>query len=93
MLSYDDRTIEEGGISNIDQQLKRLNILRGVAALFACCSIILYLCSESSSTLIREGDTLSEIAETHNTTGREWRKQPTIHLIYGTVRVGYPDGL
>ncbi|KEQ33843.1 lysM domain protein [Streptococcus mitis] len=59
--------------------------LAGVAALFAVFAPSFVSAQESSTYTVKEGDTLSEIAETHNTTVEKLAKNnhiDNIHLIY-----------
>lgn len=59
--------------------------LAGVAALFAVFAPSLVSAQESSTYTVKEGDTLSEIAETHNTTVEKLAENnhiDNIHLIY-----------
>ena len=59
--------------------------LAGVAALFAVFAPSFVSAQESSTYTVKEGDTLSEIAETHNTTVEKLAENnhiDTIHLIY-----------
>ncbi|HEV4571955.1 TPA: LysM peptidoglycan-binding domain-containing protein [Streptococcus pneumoniae] len=59
--------------------------LAGVAALFAVFAPSFVSAQESSTYTVKEGDTLSEIAETHNTTVEKWAENnhiDNIHLIY-----------
>ena len=59
--------------------------LAGVAALFAVFAPSFVSAQESSTYTVKEGDTLSEIAETHNTTGERLAENnhiDNIHLIY-----------
>ena len=59
--------------------------LAGVAALFAVFAPSFVSAQESSIYTVKEGDTLSEIAETHNTTVEELAENnhiDNIHLIY-----------
>ena len=59
--------------------------LAGVAALFAVFAPSFVSAQESSTYTVKEGDTLSEIAETHNTTVEELAENnhiDNIHLIY-----------
>lgn len=59
--------------------------LAGVAALFAVFAPSFVFAQESSTYTVKEGDTLSEIAETHNTTVEELAENnhiDNIHLIY-----------
>lgn len=59
--------------------------LAGVAALFAVFSPSFVSAQESSTYTVKEGDTLSEIAETHNTTVEKLAENnhiDNIHLIY-----------
>ena len=59
--------------------------LVGVAALFAVFAPSFVSAQESSTYTVKEGDTLSEIAETHNTTVEKLAKNnhiDNIHLIY-----------
>ncbi|HEU6882140.1 LysM peptidoglycan-binding domain-containing protein [Streptococcus pneumoniae] len=59
--------------------------LAGVAALFAVFALSFVSAQESSTYTVKEGDTLSEIAETHNTTVEKLAENnhiDNIHLIY-----------
>ncbi|MGT2749214.1 aggregation-promoting factor [Streptococcus pneumoniae] len=59
--------------------------LAGVAALFAVFAPSFVSAQESSTYTVKEGDTLSEIAETHNTTVEKLAESnhiDNIHLIY-----------
>ena len=59
--------------------------LAGVAALFAVFAPSFVAAQESSTYTVKEGDTLSEIAETHNTTVEKLAENnhiDNIHLIY-----------
>ncbi|HHA7498238.1 TPA: LysM peptidoglycan-binding domain-containing protein, partial [Streptococcus pneumoniae] len=59
--------------------------LAGVAALFAVFAPSFASAQESSTYTVKEGDTLSEIAETHNTTVEKLAENnhiDNIHLIY-----------
>ena len=59
--------------------------LAGVAALFAVIAPSFVSAQESSTYTVKEGDTLSEIAETHNTTVEKLAENnhiDNIHLIY-----------
>ncbi|VSV12922.1 LysM domain protein [Streptococcus pneumoniae] len=59
--------------------------LAGVAALFAVFAPSFVSAQESSTYTVKEGDTLSEIAETHNTTVEKLAEKnhiDNIHLIY-----------
>ncbi|HGQ5282111.1 TPA: LysM peptidoglycan-binding domain-containing protein [Streptococcus pneumoniae] len=59
--------------------------LAGVAALFAVFASSFVSAQESSTYTVKEGDTLSEIAETHNTTVEKLAENnhiDNIHLIY-----------
>ncbi|HEU3564314.1 TPA: LysM peptidoglycan-binding domain-containing protein [Streptococcus pneumoniae] len=59
--------------------------LAGVAALFAVFAPSFVFAQESSTYTVKEGDTLSEIAETHNTTVEKLAENnhiDNIHLIY-----------
>ena len=59
--------------------------LAGVAALFAVFAPSFVSAQESSTYTVKEGDTLSEIAETHNTTVEKLAENnhiENIHLIY-----------
>ncbi|MDS3525077.1 LysM peptidoglycan-binding domain-containing protein [Streptococcus pneumoniae] len=59
--------------------------LAGVAALFAVFAPSFVSAKESSTYTVKEGDTLSEIAETHNTTVEKLAENnhiDNIHLIY-----------
>ncbi|WP_173283142.1 LysM peptidoglycan-binding domain-containing protein [Streptococcus sp. 1449] len=65
---------------------KKIKItLAGVAALFAVFAPSFVSAQESSTYTVKEGDTLSEIAETHNTTVEKLAENnhiDNIHLIY-----------
>lgn len=65
---------------------KKIKItLAGVAALFAVFAPSFASAQESSTYTVKEGDTLSEIAETHNTTVEKLAENnhiDNIHLIY-----------
>ena len=59
--------------------------LAGVAALFAVFAPSFVSAQESSTYTVKEGDTLSEIAETHNTTVEKLAENnhiDSVHLIY-----------
>ena len=59
--------------------------LAGVAALFAVFAPSFVSAQESSTYTVKEGDTLSEIAETHNTTVEKLAENnhiDNIHMIY-----------
>ena len=59
--------------------------LAGVAALFAVFALSFVSAQESSTYTVKEGDTLSEIAETHNTTVEKLAENnhiDNIHMIY-----------
>ena len=59
--------------------------LAGVAALFAVFAPSFVSAQESSTYIVKEGDTLSEIAETHNTTVEKLAENnhiDNIHMIY-----------
>ncbi len=59
--------------------------LAGVAALFAVFAPSFVSAQESSTYTVKEGDTLSEIAETHNTTVKKLAENnhiDNIHMIY-----------
>lgn len=59
--------------------------LAGVAALFAVFAPSFVSAQESSTYTVKEGDTLSEIAETHNTTVEKLAENnhiDNVHLIY-----------
>ena len=60
-------------------------ILAGVAALFAVFAPSFVSAQESSTYTVKEGDTLSEIAETHNTTVEKLAENnhiDNVHMIY-----------
>ncbi|HET2019450.1 TPA: LysM peptidoglycan-binding domain-containing protein [Streptococcus pneumoniae] len=70
-------------MKSITQKIKAT--LAGVAALFAVFAPSFVSAQESSTYTVKEGDTLSEIAETHNTTVEKLAENnhiDNIHLIY-----------
>lgn len=72
--------------SNMKSITKKIKAtLAGVAALFAVFAPSFVSAQESSTYTVKEGDTLSEIAETHNTTVEKLAENnhiDNIHLIY-----------
>ena len=76
----------EGEFSNMKSTTKKIKTtLAGVAALFAVFAPSFVSAQESSTYTVKEGDTLSEIAETHNTTVEKLAENnhiDNIHLIY-----------
>ena len=67
--------------------------LAGVAALFAVFAPSFVSAQESSTYTVKEGDTLSEIAETHNTTVEKLAENnhiDNIHLIYAAAETSAP---
>ena len=77
---------KEGEFSNMKSTTKKIKAtLAGVAALFAVFAPSFVSAQESSTYTVKEGDTLSEIAETHNTTVEKLAENnhiDNIHLIY-----------
>ncbi len=77
---------KEGEFSNMKSITKKIKAtLAGVAALFAVFAPSFVSAQESSTYTVKEGDTLSEIAETHNTTVEKLAENnhiDNIHLIY-----------
>ena len=77
---------KEGEFSNMKSTSKKIKTtLAGVAALFAVFAPSFVSAQESSTYTVKEGDTLSEIAETHNTTVEKLAENnhiDNIHLIY-----------
>ena len=77
---------KEGEFSNMKSTTKKIKTtLAGVAALFAVFAPSFVSAQESSTYTVKEGDTLSEIAETHNTTVEKLAENnhiENIHLIY-----------
>lgn len=77
---------KEGEFSNMKSITKKIKAtLAGVAALFAVFATSFVSAQESSTYTVKEGDTLSEIAETHNTTVEKLAENnhiDNIHLIY-----------
>ena len=77
---------KEGEFSNMKSTTKKIKTtLAGVAALFAVFAPSFVSAQESSTYTVKEGDTLSEIAETHNTTVERLAENnhiDNIHLIY-----------
>ena len=77
---------KEGEFSNMKSTTKKIKTtLAGVAALFAVFAPSFVSAQESSTYTVKEGDTLSEIAETHNTTVEKLAENnhiDNIHLIY-----------
>ena len=77
---------KEGEFSNMKLTTKKIKTtLAGVAALFAVFAPSFVSAQESSTYTVKEGDTLSEIAETHNTTVEKLAENnhiDNIHLIY-----------
>ena len=77
---------KEGEFSNMKTTTKKIKTtLAGVAALFAVFAPSFVSAQESSTYTVKEGDTLSEIAETHNTTVEKLAENnhiDNIHLIY-----------
>lgn len=77
---------KEGEFSNMKSTTKKIKTtLAGVAALFAVFAPSFVSAQESSTYTVKEGDTLSEIAETHNTTIEKLAENnhiDNIHLIY-----------
>lgn len=78
--------MKEGEFSNMKSITKKIKAtLAGVAALFAVFAPSFVSAQESSTYTVKEGDTLSEIAETHNTTVEKLAENnhiDNIHLIY-----------
>ena len=77
---------KEGEFSNMKSTTKKIKTtLAGVAALFAVFAPSFVSAQESSTYTVKEGDTLSEIAETYNTTVEKLAENnhiDNIHLIY-----------
>ena len=77
---------KEGEFSNMKSTTKKIKTtLAGVAALFAVFVPSFVSAQESSTYTVKEGDTLSEIAETHNTTVEKLAENnhiDNVHLIY-----------
>ena len=77
---------KEGEFSNMKLTTKKIKTtLAGVAALFAVFAPSFVSAQESSTYTVKEGDTLSEIAETHNTTVEKLAENnhiDNIHMIY-----------
>ena len=77
---------KEGEFSNMKSTTKKIKTtLAGVAALFAVFAPSFVSAQESSTYTVKEGYTLSEIAETHNTTVEKLAENnhiDNIHLIY-----------
>ena len=77
---------KEGEFSNMKSTTKKIKTtLAGVAVLFAVFAPSFVSAQESSTYTVKEGDTLSEIAETHNTTVEKLAENnhiDNIHLIY-----------
>lgn len=77
---------KEGEFSNMKSTTKKIKTtLAGVAALFTVFAPSFVSAQESSTYTVKEGDTLSEIAETHNTTVEKLAENnhiDNIHLIY-----------
>ena len=77
---------KEVEFSNLKLTTKKIKTtLAGVAALFAVFAPSFVSAQESSTYTVKEGDTLSEIAETHNTTVEKLAENnhiDNIHLIY-----------
>ena len=77
---------KEGEFSNMKSTTKKIKTtLAGIAALFAVFAPSFVSAQESSTYTVKEGDTLSEIAETHNTTVEKLAENnhiDNIHLIY-----------
>lgn len=77
---------KEGEFSNMKSTTKKIKTtLAGVAALFAVFAPSFVSAQESSTYTVKEGDTLSEIAETHNTTVEKLAENnhiDNIHMIY-----------
>ena len=77
---------KEGEFSNMKSTTKKIKTtLAGVAALFAVFAPSFVSAQEASTYTVKEGDTLSEIAETHNTTVEKLAENnhiDNIHLIY-----------
>ena len=77
---------KEGEFSNMKSTSKKIKTtLAGVAALFAVFAPSFVSAQESSTYTVKEGDTLSEIAETHNTTVEKLAENnhiDNVHLIY-----------
>ena len=77
---------KEGEFSNMKSTTKKIKTtLAGVAALFTVFAPSFVSAQESSTYTVKEGDTLSEIAETHNTTVEKLAENnhiDNIHMIY-----------
>ena len=77
---------KEGEFSNMKSTTKKIKTtLAGVAALFAVFAPSFVSAQEPSTYTVKEGDTLSEIAETHNTTVEKLAENnhiDNIHMIY-----------
>ena len=77
---------KEGEFSNMKSTTKKIKTtLAGVAALFAVFAPSFVSAQESSTYTVKEGDTLSEISETHNTTVEKLAENnhiDNIHMIY-----------
>ena len=74
---------KEGEFSNMKSTTKKIKTtLAGVAALFAVFAPSFVSAQESSTYTVKEGDTLSEIAETHNTTVEKLAENNHIHNIH-----------
>lgn len=77
---------KEGEFSNMKSTTKKIKTtLAGVAALFTVFAPSFVSAQESSTYTVKEGDTLSEIAETHNTTVEKLAENnhiDNVHLIY-----------
>lgn len=77
---------KEGELLDMKSTTKKIKTtLAGVAALFAVFAPSFVSAQESSTYTVKEGDTLSEIAETHNTTVEKLAENnhiDNIHLIY-----------
>ena len=77
---------KEGELLDMKSTTKKIKTtLAGVVALFAVFAPSFVSAQESSTYTVKEGDTLSEIAETHNTTVEKLAENnhiDNIHLIY-----------
>ena len=77
---------KEGELLDMKSTTKKIKTtLAGVAALFAVFAPSFVSAQESSTYTVKEGDTLSEIAETHNTTVEKLAENnhiDNIHMIY-----------
>ena len=77
---------KEGELLDMKSTTKKIKTtLAGVAALFAVFAPSFVSAQESSTYTVKEGDTLSEIAETHNTTVEKLAENnhiDNVHLIY-----------